>query len=170
VRQDCRPIGRKNIYIYLRYSTTYEDFIGSIIQLCEMAYFIRTVREQNIIKICSLLNRQISLCVFSFCAKWVKSCPNPVNISTAWKNLRSFLSIRLQEQIKCESGCETLYACGPIGCVCRCLWPLDSGSAGSGWPPAKAGPKGRSILFFAKLHEVNWQHVRHGSRNHYKIY
>ncbi len=26
------------------------------------------------------------------CAKWIKSWPNPVDISTAWKNLKSFLS------------------------------------------------------------------------------
>ncbi len=69
------------------------DFIGSIFQPFEMASYIRDVREQNAIKIFSLTNRKISLCVFSLCAKWTESCPNPVNISTTWKNLRSFLSI-----------------------------------------------------------------------------
>ncbi len=51
------------------------------------------VREQNAIKIFSLPDRKISLCVFSLCAKWVKSCPNPGNIITTWKNLITCLSI-----------------------------------------------------------------------------
>ncbi len=53
------------------FSTTYEDFIGSIFQPCEMASYIGAVREQNGIEIFSLPNRKISLCVFSLCAKWV---------------------------------------------------------------------------------------------------
>ncbi len=31
--------------------------------------------------------------VFSLRAKWVRSCPNSINIGATWKNLRSFLSI-----------------------------------------------------------------------------
>ncbi len=65
----------------------------SIFQPREMASFIRAIREQIEIKIFSLPNRKISLFVFSLCAKRVKPCPNPVNINTTWKNLRSFLSI-----------------------------------------------------------------------------
>jgi hypothetical protein len=33
------------------FSTTYEDFIGSIFQPCEIASYIRAVREQSAIKI-----------------------------------------------------------------------------------------------------------------------
>ncbi len=74
-------------------STTYEDSIGSIFQPWETGYDIRAPREQNAINIFCLSHRKISLCAFSLCAKWVKSCPNSVNICTTWKNLRSFLSI-----------------------------------------------------------------------------
>ncbi len=73
------------------FSTTYEYFVRLI--PCQMASNIRALRKQNAIKIFSLPNIKISLCVFSLCAKWVKSCPNSVNISTTWKNLRSFLSL-----------------------------------------------------------------------------
>ncbi len=74
--------------------STYEDFIGSIYQPSEIASYIRTARKLNAIKIFSLPNRKISLCMFSLCPEWDKSCPNPVNISTIRKkNLRSFLSI-----------------------------------------------------------------------------
>ena len=72
-------------------STTYVDFIGSIFQPCEMASYFRAVGEHNAIKAC--VTEKILLCVFSLCAKWVKSCPNPVNISTTWKKSRSFLFI-----------------------------------------------------------------------------
>ncbi len=75
------------------FSTTYEDFIGSLFQPCEMASYIGAVREENAIKIFSLPNRKIALCVSSLCAKCVISCPKPVNISTRWKKLRSVLSI-----------------------------------------------------------------------------
>ncbi len=75
------------------FSTTYEDFVGSIFQPCEMTSYIRAVIEQIAIKIFSLPNRKISLRVISLCATWVQSCPNPVDTSTTWKNLRSFLSI-----------------------------------------------------------------------------
>ncbi len=65
-----------------------------------MASHIGAVREQNAIKIFSLPNRKISLCVpvFSFCAKWVKSCHNRENISTTWKKTSSFLSILDREK------------------------------------------------------------------------
>ncbi len=43
-----------------------------------------------IFNIFSLPNEKISLCVFSLWAQWVKSCPNPENISTTWKNVISF--------------------------------------------------------------------------------
>ncbi len=66
------------------FSTTYKDFIGSIFQPWEMASYIRVVREQQL-KIFSLPDRKISLCVLSLCAKWVKSCPKPVKNSTIWK-------------------------------------------------------------------------------------
>ncbi len=74
------------------FSTTHEDFIGSIFQQCKMASYIRAVREQNAIKIFTLANRKISLCVFALWAKLVKSYPNPVDISTTWKkfNILSF--------------------------------------------------------------------------------
>ncbi len=35
-----------------------------------------------------LPNIKMSLCVFSLCAEWVKSCPNPVNNSTTWKKFK----------------------------------------------------------------------------------
>jgi hypothetical protein len=40
------------------FSTNYENFIGSIFQPCEMASYIRAVREQNAIKILSLLTEK----------------------------------------------------------------------------------------------------------------
>ncbi len=70
------------------FSTTYEDFIGSILQPCKMASYIRAAREQNAIKIFSLSNRKISLYVFSLCAKLVQSRPNPANISTTRKKFK----------------------------------------------------------------------------------
>ncbi len=76
-----------------RFSTTYEDFKGSIFQPCQLASYIRALRDQNAIKIFSLPNRKFSLWVFFICAKWVKSCPDSVHISTTWKKLRSFLSV-----------------------------------------------------------------------------
>jgi hypothetical protein len=48
---------------------TYEEFIGSIFQPCDMASYIGAVKEQNAIKIFRLPNRKIPLCVFSLCAK-----------------------------------------------------------------------------------------------------
>jgi hypothetical protein len=70
------------------FSTTYDDFKGSIFQLCEMASCIRAVRKQNAIRIFCLPNSKSPLCVFSLCAKWVKSCLNPVNISTTWNKFK----------------------------------------------------------------------------------
>ncbi len=74
------------------FSTTYEAFIGSIFQSREMTSYIRALRKQNAITNFSLPNRKISLFVFSLCAKWVKSCPNPLNIRTTWKKILSFYS------------------------------------------------------------------------------
>ncbi len=50
---------------------------GQYFNNIEMAsyMYIRAIREQNAIKIFSLPNRKNSLCVFSLCAKWFKSCP-----------------------------------------------------------------------------------------------
>ncbi len=51
------------------FSTTYEDFIGSIFQPRVMASYIRAVREQNAIKNFCLPDRKRSRCVFFLCAK-----------------------------------------------------------------------------------------------------
>ncbi len=51
------------------FSTTWEDFAGSIFQPFHMASHIRDLRGQNALKIFSLPNRKISLCAFSVCAK-----------------------------------------------------------------------------------------------------
>ncbi len=82
MRQDFAPTYKKD-FNRVNISTEWD----------EMASYIRALRKQNAIKIFSLPNRKIPLCVFSICAKWVKSCPISVYISITWKNLRSFLSI-----------------------------------------------------------------------------
>ncbi len=63
--------------------------LGKIFQPSEMVSYIRAQREQNAFKIVSLPNRKILLCVYSFCAKWDKSCPN---ISTIWKKFKILFS------------------------------------------------------------------------------
>ncbi len=59
--------------------------MGSIFQPWETGYYIRAPREQNAITKFRLSHRKISLSVFSLCAKWVKSCPNSLNIGNTWK-------------------------------------------------------------------------------------
>ncbi len=75
------------------FSTTYEDSIGLIFQPREKGYYIRAPREQNAFKIFSLFHRKnITLRIFLM-RKWVKSCPNSVNIGTTWTKFKilSFL-------------------------------------------------------------------------------
>ncbi len=78
------------------FSTSYDYFIGSKFQSCEMASYIWAVREPRMqLKfLACLIEKFHCVCVFSLCAKWVKSCPNPVNISTTWKKF-SILSFYL---------------------------------------------------------------------------
>ncbi len=73
---------RQDFLNYLR------DYIVSIFQPCEMAPYLRAVWEQLQLQLQFLSFRNTSLCVFSLCGKWVKSFPNPVNISTTWKKFK----------------------------------------------------------------------------------
>jgi hypothetical protein len=43
------------------FPTTYEDFIGSVFQPCEMAFYISAVREQNAIKILACLSENFTV-------------------------------------------------------------------------------------------------------------
>ncbi len=86
--------------MHLSYSESAPRFFNNLwglrrgnIQRWETGYYIMAPREQNAVKFFRLSHRKISLCVFSICAKGVKSGPNSVNIGTTWKNLKSFLSI-----------------------------------------------------------------------------
>ncbi len=45
--------------VHQEFSTTYEDFIGSIFHACEMAFYIRAVREQMQLKFLACLTETI---------------------------------------------------------------------------------------------------------------
>ncbi len=69
---------------YPRYRIRIETFLVFVELWLLLAYsvsaprffnYLWAVREQNAIKIFSLPNRPNSLCVFSLCAKWVRSQP-----------------------------------------------------------------------------------------------
>ncbi len=68
-----RNMGGEGGYHSLRDSSVRLFFDHSIVSRI-MVYGIRAPREQNSVKIFRLSHRKISLCVFSLCAKWAKSC------------------------------------------------------------------------------------------------
>ncbi len=92
------------------FSTTYEDSIWSIFKPWETGYYITAPREQNAIKMFSLSHKKIPLCIFSLCAKWVKSCPNSVNIGSTWKKFK-IISFYPRSNVKRE---KTSHATVPL--------------------------------------------------------
>jgi hypothetical protein len=63
-------------------------FLWSIFQHCEMAYYIRALREQNAMRIFCLPDRRCHSAYSPYALSELNICPNSVNISTTWKKFK----------------------------------------------------------------------------------
>ncbi len=123
---------------------TYEDSIESIFQPWQTGYYIRAPREQNAVKF-FLLNRKISLCVFS-CANLVKSSPNSVNICYTWQKFKilSFYPGKdtMSEKTSHDSVPLRAFVYGTCGPECDVLSPFWLSSSSACVPrPSDAGSR-----------------------------
>jgi hypothetical protein len=69
-------------------------------------------KRTNAIKSLACLTEK---CVFSLCAKWVKSCPNPVNISTTRKKFKILSLYPRKDAISKKPSHATVPLKGPLG-------------------------------------------------------